>query len=588
MSLNTILQQNSCELFAHSMHTTDLTALTINGGVYPPSPSPPSPSAAFLVYVNKGGNDITGNGSILAPYQTIAYAMSTITFAGIGFPVVIDVGPGVYLEPILSLKPNVFINGYGKQDTIIDISGAMTLEMGWDPLLMDKSGFYNIAIQGSGTFNIDFTAVSSAQGSLLFDSCLFETLSILNITGNSGGITANQVSFVSSVLVCDVLCNDMFIVVLNCFLTNPNFTLNNTVSLFSIINNSSIASLTITAIMPYNLQASNSNCQLLNANGPINIQCSTDFLPINANVTLAGGANIIYLNDAYGLGYTPTTPGDWMAVPVNVQEALDELAGTGSGFTNPMTTQGDMIYQDLGVPARLAVGAQDTFLASNGTDPNWVGTLYATATNTGLGNTIPSSAVGNTNTYVGYNISGAGTGDVIIGANASIVADTDCVVIGASANNILGSQNVIVGQAANSNGAGANIVIGASASNIGGQNTLIGGAASLTGTDNTVVGRGNSVIGDQNVVVGSLCTSAASGVTCLGKGTNDGGFNTCICLGFGATATAASQFALGSAGAALTTSATASAGIAVLPVAPLGFLPILLNGIVVKVPYYDV
>jgi len=586
MSLNTIFQQNSAEIYSHSMHTTDLTALTINGGTYPPSPFPPAPMASFIVYVNKGGNDITGDGTILAPYQTIAYAMSTITFAGFGFPVVIDVGPGVYLEPILSIKSNVFINGHGKQNTIIDISGTFTLETGWDPLLMDKSGFYNIAIQGSGTFNIDFTAVSSAQGSLLFDGCLFETLSVINITGNSGGITANQVSFVSSVLVCDILCNDMFIAALNCFFTNPNFTLNNTVSLFSIIDNSSVASLTITAITPYNLLASNSSCQLLNANGPITIQCSNDFLPIKANITLAGGATISYLNDAFGLGYTPTTPGDWTAVPINVQEALDELAGTGSGFVNPMTTQGDMIYQDLGVPARLAVGAQDTFLASNGTDPNWVGTLYTTVSNTGLGNTIPSSLIGGQNTYLGYNITGSGSGDVVIGANSTTGAATDSVVIGANTNNS-GGQNVLIGQGAITNG-GANIVIGVATNCIGGQNTLLGSASTITGSENTVVGRGTTVTGDTNIVIGSLSTSTGSNNTCIGKGTDDGGFISSICLGFGAIATASNQFALGSVAASLSTSATASAGLATLPVAPLGFLPVLLNGVVVKIPYYDV
>ena len=40
-------------------------------------------------------------------------------------------------------------------------------------------------------------------------------------------------------------------------------------------------------------------------------------------------------------------------------------------MTNPMTTEGDMIYQTSGVPARLAVGAVNKCLISNGTDPVW-------------------------------------------------------------------------------------------------------------------------------------------------------------------------------------------------------------------------
>ena len=42
------------------------------------------------------------------------------------------------------------------------------------------------------------------------------------------------------------------------------------------------------------------------------------------------------------------------------------------GFINPMTTEGDMIYQGSGVPARLAVGTADQVLISNGTDPEFV------------------------------------------------------------------------------------------------------------------------------------------------------------------------------------------------------------------------
>jgi hypothetical protein len=45
---------------------------------------------------------------------------------------------------------------------------------------------------------------------------------------------------------------------------------------------------------------------------------------------------------------------------------------TVSGMTNPMTTNGDMIYQAAGVPDRLAIGATDgLFLVTNGGIPEW-------------------------------------------------------------------------------------------------------------------------------------------------------------------------------------------------------------------------
>ena len=60
------------------------------------------------------------------------------------------------------------------------------------------------------------------------------------------------------------------------------------------------------------------------------------------------------------------------------------MAGYGTGspgpqgppgpFTSPMTTEGDLIYQNSGVPARLPVGTEGDLLISSGTDPQW-GTL---------------------------------------------------------------------------------------------------------------------------------------------------------------------------------------------------------------------
>lgn len=41
------------------------------------------------------------------------------------------------------------------------------------------------------------------------------------------------------------------------------------------------------------------------------------------------------------------------------------------GFVDPMTTNGDMIYQAAGIPARLAIGSANTVLRSDGSSPAW-------------------------------------------------------------------------------------------------------------------------------------------------------------------------------------------------------------------------
>jgi hypothetical protein len=48
-------------------------------------------------------------------------------------------------------------------------------------------------------------------------------------------------------------------------------------------------------------------------------------------------------------------------------------------IVDPLTTRGDLIYRNATVPARLAVGADGTYLRSDGTDPGWAGppsTMY--------------------------------------------------------------------------------------------------------------------------------------------------------------------------------------------------------------------
>lgn len=161
----------------------------------------PSPSASFGVYVNKAGSDITGDGSILNPYQTITFAMSQVTFAGFGFPVGIFVGPGVYVEANLPIKANVFIIGSGQDVTIISITTSSTLGTGWSATNADQSGFQNLLIEGAGALTYDFSAVNSSNGIMLFDNIIIlPTLASFTVTGNTGS-TSNILGIRNSILV---------------------------------------------------------------------------------------------------------------------------------------------------------------------------------------------------------------------------------------------------------------------------------------------------------------------------------------------------------------------------------------------------
>lgn len=57
---------------------------------------------------------------------------------------------------------------------------------------------------------------------------------------------------------------------------------------------------------------------------------------------------------------------------LNVWVLLTPTAPMGSAMTDPMTTRGDIIVRNSSnVTARLAVGAANRYLSSNGTDPSW-------------------------------------------------------------------------------------------------------------------------------------------------------------------------------------------------------------------------
>ena len=128
-----------------------------------------SPSATQLVYVNKAGNDGTGNGSFGAPFLTLAAAMTSIVDASVTKRYVIDLGPGTYTDPF-ALKPWIAVVGHSNLPT--RISGVITFSADWTPAGDHRSSFQNITFATiAQTF--DFNTVSSNEGKLLFQNCVF-------------------------------------------------------------------------------------------------------------------------------------------------------------------------------------------------------------------------------------------------------------------------------------------------------------------------------------------------------------------------------------------------------------------------------
>ena len=106
------------------------------------------------------------------------------------------------------------------------------------------------------------------------------------------------------------------------------------------------------------------------------------------------------------------------------------------------------------------------------------------------------------------------------------------------------------------------------------------GSSITSGTYNTLIGwqagQSNLVAGIRNIMIGANAYS-----------TGDVSYG--IALGYGAALTASNTIAIGSSGAgAITLATTATGGATItLPTFVVGYIPINMNGTVVKVPYYS-
>ena len=338
-----------------SMGNTGATGPAGNTGVTGPmgntgatgSISSNPPTVTQMIYVEKGGSDVTGDGTIGNPFLTVTHAMSTITDSSPIKRYGIIVGVGRFDEGALTITANVFIVGQGPQLTRLSTTG-ITLGNGWSAGFNsdDRSGFDNLTVAGSPIV-IDFTSVGLPQGDQSGKFYIYESWINPNITF-TGNYAINQAIMQNSRFFGTVTVNDMYFegdwsnfqaVVGNG--TNPA-NQNSSINLL----NSTTSGLTITTIVGVPFPGNgfgSSNIGSLNANGiGAVITGSVDFFPIRSLITLAGGATIAYLNDANGLGYTPRTPSNWNPVPVSVQQALDELGNV----TLPVNSQ--IIYVSLG------------------------------------------------------------------------------------------------------------------------------------------------------------------------------------------------------------------------------------------------
>ena len=141
-----------------------------------------------VVYVEKGGDNATANGSLARPFSTIMGALGSITDASVTKRYVIKVAPGAYSETNLKLKAGVFIVGESRDSVRITSSSTITLDSSFSGSGDHRSGFQQCIVISACDF--DWSAVTSAAGKLFFNEVSFS--STVRMYGHNNAIAQAQ------------------------------------------------------------------------------------------------------------------------------------------------------------------------------------------------------------------------------------------------------------------------------------------------------------------------------------------------------------------------------------------------------------
>lgn len=162
----------------------------------PGAASYPPTTSTQMVWVSKGGNDGTANGSPFLPYLTIQAAIDSVADAASNKRYIIMVGPGDYAEA-LTFKPWIWIRGAGQSNRETTLSGTSpSFHSSWNTTAILESGIANVTLAVNWT--ADLALAGSTKGRFRFLNVRFERLgSIITSTfiGQTSGVSGTQWSF---------------------------------------------------------------------------------------------------------------------------------------------------------------------------------------------------------------------------------------------------------------------------------------------------------------------------------------------------------------------------------------------------------
>jgi len=396
-----------------------------------------NPSADFIVYVNKSGNDSIANGSINNPYLTISAAMTSITYATATQRVIISLGSGVYSDSF-SLKANVFIIGTESISTkltgTIDINNST-----WNNGNDNRSGFSNVTLLNAITF--DFTLQSATAGKIYCYDCWFDGLVTMTADG-----PINQSVIFNCIFFGGWTQNGMTGVLNNCTFFGGNI----------IANSSSVGATDLqldSTVCAGNLTITSTSAQSIEVDlyssfipGTISVTGSgavlkytVDSIP-TTGISISGGATATNLNSISSnliSEVIQSSPGSYnITVPTGAKTAIINAVGAGGAGANPSGSQGGggggagggIVNFPIGVSAgqiiAVSIGTGGATPGTNGTDTTInLGTFTITCSGGQGGQlAVPSGNGGNGGSVIlpTGTITGGSGGIAGLGANGNV------------------------------------------------------------------------------------------------------------------------------------------------------------------------
>lgn len=303
------------------------------------------PILSMIVFVNKAGNDSTGDGSACKPYLTIGVGMASILDASPSKRYQLAVGPGTYAESV-TLKANVFISGAAP--VMVRINDLNINDPSWTPNTDNRSGLVHVQILNTGTFN--FVANQGQQGKLYLFQCRFSDVDYTGCNSINQMFLYNceflgnlvhqggDVYWYSSVSLGNITIFDQVadvnpvagqIVDTRFFssgggnLLGGSFTVSNTIVpiTYPLINH--------TILVNFIGFATSGTLTIIGGGmaGDTQVFSTADGVPSAANLTITSTGTLTLMTFANAIGYVPSVLANWSGVPpVDVQNALDRIA----------------------------------------------------------------------------------------------------------------------------------------------------------------------------------------------------------------------------------------------------------------------